>query len=203
MVIITGNEIQKMSRAYRRTFMNSVSGFKNCVLVGTKSPRGITNLSVFNSCIHLGANPAALGILFRTLSVPRQTYLNIKATGFFTINPVLESFVDKAHQTSAKYAEEISEFDACGLTEEYAEGFWAPGVAESAVSIGLRFVEEHPIQITDTVLLCGKVEFVRIREELIGEDGYVDAAAAGTVCTNGLDAYHRTELISRFAFARP
>ncbi len=200
---ITKEEIEGMSKAYRRTFMNSVSGFKNSVLVGTADSEGISNLAVFNTCIHLGANPAALAILFRTLSVTRQTYDNIKNTGFFTINHIHEEFVAAAHQTSAKYDAGESEFKACGFTEEWVEGFAAPLVKESKIAIGLSFAEEHTIEVVDTVLVCGRVEFVRIAEELIKPDGYVDAAAAGTVCVNGLDAYHRTELIHRFDYARP
>jgi flavin reductase (DIM6/NTAB) family NADH-FMN oxidoreductase RutF len=195
--------IEAMPKNYRRTFMNSVSGFKNCVLVGTSDRDGNTNLAIFNTCIHLGANPASLAILFRTLSVSRQTYENIKQTGHFTINHIHEAFVDRAHQTSAKYEKEISEFAACGFTEEWTEGFAAPGVKESQISIGLSFAEEHGIEVADTVLVCGRVEFIRIDERLIGTDGYVDAAEAHTVCVNGLDAYHRMELIHRFDYARP
>jgi flavin reductase (DIM6/NTAB) family NADH-FMN oxidoreductase RutF len=203
MKLITKQEIEGMSKAYRRTFMNSVSGFKNSVLVGTADREGRSNLAVFNTCIHLGANPAALAILFRTLSVTRQTYENIKNTGFFTINHIHEEFVAAAHQTSAKYDAGVSEFETCGFTEEWTEGFPAPLVKESKIAIGLSFAEEHTIEVVDTVLVCGRVEFVRIAEELIKPDGYVDAAAAGTVCVNGLDAYHRTELINRFEYARP
>lgn len=203
MKIINSAQIKAMDQAYRRTFMNSVSGFKNSVLIGTANAEGQTNLAIFNSCIHLGANPGALAILFRTLTVSRETYENIKETGFFTVNHIHESFVERAHQTSAKYERGISEFDACGFTPAYQEGLTAPYVQESQISIGLRFAEEHHIEVVDTVLVCGKVEFVRINEALISADGYVDAAAAASVCVNGLDAYHRTELIHRFEYARP
>lgn len=195
--------MEGMPNAYRRTFMNSISGFKNCVLVGTADSMRKTNLAIFNTCIHLGANPASLAILFRTLSVSRQTYENIKQTGVFTINHIHEEFVAKAHQTSAKYTREVSEFDACGFTEEWTEKFDAPMVRESTISIGLSFAEEHALAVSDTVLVCGRVEFVRLPEHLIRTDGYVDAAAAQSVCVNGLDAYHGTHLIHRFDYARP
>jgi flavin reductase (DIM6/NTAB) family NADH-FMN oxidoreductase RutF len=196
-------DIEDRPKAYRRTFMNSVSGFKNCVLVGTADSARKSNLALFNTCIHLGAHPPALAILFRTLSVSRQTYENIRETGVFTINHVHESFVDKAHQTSAKYEPEVSEFDACGFTEEWTDGFGAPMVKESAIRIGLSFAEEHTLAVSDTVLVCGRVEFISLPEQLIGTDGYVDAAAARSVCVNGLDAYHRTQLIQRYSYARP
>ncbi|MCS7053720.1 MAG: flavin reductase, partial [Ignavibacterium sp.] len=85
-MIITKEKILDFERRYRINFVNSLSGFKSANLIGTISKSGITNLAIFSSVIHVGANPPLIGILFRPLSVPRHTYNNIKETGCFTIN---------------------------------------------------------------------------------------------------------------------
>lgn len=200
---ISKEDIELMSKDYRRVFMNSVSGIKNCVLVGTQNSAGQTNLAIFNTCIHLGASPAMLGLLFRPITGTRHTYHNIKETGFFTINTVHKTFYKKAHQTSAKYDDSVSEFSATGLEEEFFHDFHAPFVKESAVKIGLKFEEEHHIKANDTIMLCGKIELIVMDEEMIQPDGYVDLAQRDTLVVNGLDAYHTVELTERLPYARP
>jgi hypothetical protein len=43
---------------------------------------------------------------------------NILETNFYTINHINKSSYKKAHQTSARYPKEVSEFEAVGLTEK-------------------------------------------------------------------------------------
>ena len=93
--------------------------------------------------IHLGSDPALLGFIVRPNVVPRNTYTNIKSSGYFTINHISEDFITDAHHTSAKYDAHISEFDMTNLTSTYFDGFKAPFVTESPVKIGLKYVEEY------------------------------------------------------------
>jgi flavin reductase (DIM6/NTAB) family NADH-FMN oxidoreductase RutF len=115
-MIITKQNILDFEKLYRATLINSISGFKSANLIGTISSRGNTNLAIFNSVIHFGSNPSALGFLMRPVSVERHTYENIIDTGSFTINHINKEIYRQAHQTSARYEKELSEFDACGLT---------------------------------------------------------------------------------------
>ncbi|MBK6507064.1 MAG: hypothetical protein IPG02_15700 [Ignavibacteria bacterium] len=64
---INKTEIEQLDQGYRRAFINSLAGFRQVVLVGTKSADGITNLAIFNSLIHLGANPALFGLMSRPI----------------------------------------------------------------------------------------------------------------------------------------
>ena len=125
---ITKENILELEKQYRANFVNSISGFKSASLIGTISNKGNTNLAIFNSVIHIGANPPALAFLMRPVSVERHTYENIKETGFFTINHINKEIYKRAHQTSARYEKEISEFDESELTPEYSEKFKAPYV---------------------------------------------------------------------------
>ena len=85
---ITKKNIKEYEKLYRAAFVNSLSGFKSANLIGTISSEGKTNLAIFNSVIHVGANPQLLGFLMRPVSVERHTYTNIKETNCFTINHI-------------------------------------------------------------------------------------------------------------------
>ena len=112
------NDLDGLSKIYRLNLINSITGYKSANLIGTQSLNGITNLAIFSSVIHLGSNPALIGFVLRPTTVPRHTYSNLKATGNFTLNTVTKDYIKEAHQTSAKYPEEISEFDVTNFTVE-------------------------------------------------------------------------------------
>ena len=140
------NDILAFEQRFRATFINSLGGFKSLALIGTRSRQGNTNLAIFNSLFHIGANPPLFGFIIRPDSVDRHTLNNILETGEFTVNHVLESFYEKAHQTSARYPSDISEFDATNLTEEYKAGYYAPFVKESHIQISAHFTQKIDIQ---------------------------------------------------------
>ena len=78
-------DIENLEKRYRTTFINSLAGFRQAVLVGTKSKSDLTNLAIFNSLIHLGANPALFGLISRPDVVQRDTYKNILDTKSYTL----------------------------------------------------------------------------------------------------------------------
>jgi len=202
-MIISSDSINHMEKFYRVNFINSLTGFKSASLIGTINPNGHTNLAVFNSVIHVGANPPLMGFLMRPVNVPRHTYHNIKANGYFTINHINSNLIKPAHQTSARYPEDVSEFEATGLTVEYTEKILAPYVKESIIKIGLKFVEEFTIKTNETKFIVGEILEVIIPEEIIEKDGIVDLEKAGTVTIRGLDSYHETKLLERMPYAKP
>jgi flavin reductase (DIM6/NTAB) family NADH-FMN oxidoreductase RutF len=153
--------------------------------------------------VHIGANPPYLGMIFRPLTVPRDTYNNIKATGVYTINHVHAGIRERAHQTSARFPAGVSEFEACGLTPETTPTLQAPYVAESRVKIGLAYEEEHTVRANETILLVGRVLEIRLPEKILGEDGYVDLAAAGSLALTGLEGYHEVSPPIRLPYAQP
>ncbi|RAK65076.1 flavin reductase family protein [Hymenobacter edaphi] len=198
----TAADIRSFDKLYRLNLVNAVTGFKPANLVGTADTAGATNLAIFSSALHLGSDPPLLGLVTRPATVPRHTYENIRATGCYTLNHVHADFVGPAHYTSANFPREESEFDAAGLTTVWRDGFAAPYVAESQLSIGLRLVEELPIRLNGTVLLIGAVEHVYVAPAGLRPDGTLDLAALSDVCISGLDSYYRVEPLARFAYAR-
>ena len=197
----SGGDINRMESHYRIRFVNSLSGFKSANLCGTVNAQGGTNLAIISSAVHLGARPAMLGMVMRPAVVPRHTLENILETGYYTLNHVNESIYERAHQTSAKYPAEISEFDAVALREFYSESMPAPYVEESLVRIGLRFRDRIDIAANGTILIVGEIIETYFPSTCLESDGFLDIRKAGTVTVAGLDAYHRAERVGRLSRA--
>jgi flavin reductase (DIM6/NTAB) family NADH-FMN oxidoreductase RutF len=202
-MIITKEKIARFDKLYRTAFFNSLSGFKSGNLIGTISGDGKTNLAIFSSVIHVGANPPLMGFLMRPVSVERHTYSNIKETGSFTFNQINKGIFKQAHQTSARYDKDVSEFDACGLTPEFTEALNAPYVKESKIKIGLKYLEELEVKSNGTIFIVGEVIEVIAPDEVVANDGYVDIEKAETIAISGLDNYHETKRIARLSYAKP
>lgn len=197
------DQIQEMESRYRAAMINSLSGFKGVVLIGTQDLQGQTNLAIFSSLFHLGSNPALFGHIIRPDSVYRHTLDNIMQGGFYTINHLTAPIYKQAHQTSARYDHAISEFTATGLETEYSQGFQAPYVKESRLKFGMKFEERIDLKINGTILIIGSVLEVFMPADCIAPDGYVDIEKAGTVTVSGLDSYHLTNRLARLTYAKP
>lgn len=195
-------QILDLETRYRANLINSLSGFKSANLVGTINSEGLTNLAIFSSAVHIGANPPLMSIISRPDSVPRHTLENIVTSEKFTINHVNEAIFRQAHQTSARY-KNISEFEATQLTPEFLNDFEAPFVKEAHIKIGLSLADIIPIKINNTKMIIGKVEWIYLPENSIEKDGKINLETAGTIAISGLDTYHKTQQIERLPYAKP
>lgn len=195
--------IDALATRYKNNLINSISGYKSANLIGTKNNAGNTNLAVFNSVVHLGSNPALLGFILRPTTVPRHSYQNMKETGVFTINHISKDQIEDAHHSSAKYAEDISEFDQTNLEAEYKADCLAPFVKGAPVQIACRYVNDYLIKENDTLLVVGAIEHLFVQEEMLLEDGYVQLDKGKVVTVNGIDGYALPQLLARFPYARP
>ncbi|MCU0323508.1 MAG: flavin reductase family protein [Chitinophagaceae bacterium] len=200
---ISLTEINNWDRFYRGNFINSLSGFKSASLIGTMNKNGETNLAIFSNIIHLGADPALIAFQNRPKEAAPHTIGNIEATGVYTINHIQINFIEQAHQTSAKYAVNISEFNAVGLTAEFKNSIQAPFVAESNIKYALELKEIIPIQHNGTFLVIGAVTDIFINEELIEADGFIAAHKNNSICSLGIDGYYSTTFITRLPYAKP
>ena len=197
------NQILQLEKQKRVHLINSLGGFKSVALVGTSDENKNTNLSIFSSFFHLGANPPLIGLIFRPSPPERDTMRNILDTGFYTINHVNESIFKKAHQTSARYEKGISEFDATGLNSEFKNAFFAPFVAESKVQLGIEFKQKIDISINNTTMIIGEIVQIYIPENCLLDDGFIDLEKANTITCSGLDSYHKTIQLDRLSYAKP
>lgn len=187
----------------RTALINSLSGFKSLNLIGTVSQKGQTNLAIFNSLVHIGANPPLMGFISRPDSVEKHTIENIRETGFYTVNHVNKNIFEQAHQTSARYERDRSEFDATGLTAVYKNNFRAPFVQESNIQISLELKEILTVKTNNTLLVIGEIQDLYFLSEILDESGILDIEKGGTIAGSSLDGYHTTELIKRLQYAKP
>ncbi len=200
---ITRQQIDEFPHLYKINLMNSISGYKPANLIATKSTDNITNVAVFSSVVHYGSSPAILGFVLRPTTVVRNTYNNIKETGYYTINAINEAIIEEAHHTSAKYPSEISEFDKTALSEEFKNDFYAPFVAESPLQIGMKFLEEHHIKANGTILVLGEVTDLYFKDSMLSEDGFLNLSKEKVAAINGLDTYMVAENYKRLSYQRP
>lgn len=196
----TFNSFETRKRAH---FVNSLSGVKSANLIGTISSDGQTNLSIVSSAFHLGASPALMGIIIRPDISPRHTLNNIREQKVFTLNHVNEEIYERAHQTSARYPRDVSEFEACGLTEQYLNEFKAPFVRESNIKLSMELVREVPIVENGTHMLISKINGVWLLDSILESDGHINILDAGTICVTGLDSYHSISKLQRLPYAKP
>lgn len=200
---ITYAQIMNMEKQERVHFANSLGGFKSVGLIGTQNKAGQTNVAIVDSILHIGSNPPLFGMIFRPGVVERHTLENILETGFYTINHINENIFKQAHQTSARYDREISEFDVTYLNPEYKDTFFAPFVAESHVQLAMEFKEKTVLSINNTVLVIGEVKAVYFPEDCLQKDGFLDIEKAESITCSGLDSYHKTTRIDRLSYAKP
>lgn len=201
--VFTNQELGQMEKVSRLNLVNSCAGYKSANLIASRSTGGNVNLAMFGSVFHIGSEPPLLGFMQRPSTKPRDTYENIKEFGWFTVNHVSAAMIGDAHQTSAHYDADVSEFDHTSLEEEYVEGVDVPFVAESPVQLLCRFENEYPIQENGSTLIVASIEMIRVDFGLMGSDGWLRLDKGAVVAVNGLDGYALPRMLNRFSYAVP
>ncbi len=202
MIHISRDIISQMEKIERLNLINCVTGYKSANLISTKSKNGISNVAVFSSVTHLGSNPAIIGFIIRPTTLPRDTYKNIKETGFFTVNHITVDMIADSHHTSANYNSGVSEFDKTNLEEEYKNGIEIPFVKKSPVQLYCKYLNEYYIKENDTIHVIASIEHLFFDDNLQHKDGWLQLDKGNIVTINGLDGYCMPKLIDRFEYAR-
>ncbi len=202
-MILTGKEIGELESLYRINLINSITGIKPANLVGSMSTDNHENLAIISSVVHMGSNPPLIGFIMRPSGeVRRDTYDNIQAQNYYTINQVPSGYEEKAHYTSAKFESQESEFLHCGFTPQYLEDFPIPFVQESHIKMGLMKVEEIPIKSNGTIMIIGQVELLHVSKTALSEEGQLDLETLGAVGISGLNRYYELKLKGEYPYAR-
>jgi flavin reductase (DIM6/NTAB) family NADH-FMN oxidoreductase RutF len=195
--------IQDLEHLYKINLINSCSGFKSANLIASISSNGVSNVAVFSSVTHLGSNPPTLGFILRPTTIPRDSYKNIKENGIFTINHIYEDIIEDAHHTSAKYPEEVSEFDVTNLEKEFKGSFNAPFVKNSPVQMSMKFVEEIYVASNDVLLIVAQIQELYVKDNLLENDGLINLSKGNIATINGLDTYAIPKFKKQLSYQRP
>jgi flavin reductase (DIM6/NTAB) family NADH-FMN oxidoreductase RutF len=201
-MLFEAQDLINLDRKYRLNLINSLSGVKPVNLVGTRSTSGLDNLAIISSVVHLGSNPAQLGFILRPQhEAPKDTYLNISETGFYTINHVSESFLEKAHYTSAKLPREESEFDRMKIEREIIKNYPAPFVKESAIKFGMQLLDILTLP-NKCLFVIGEVQLLQIPDESINNLGQIDLSLHQGIGLSGLNTYYTLEKKASYPYVR-
>tara|TARA_B100000780_G_scaffold122898_2_gene86123 strand:- start:1803 stop:2423 length:621 start_codon:yes stop_codon:yes gene_type:complete len=188
---ISASDLKDFESRTRAQLINSISGFKSPVLVGTINTEGAHNLSIVSSIVHVGSNPPLIAIILRPLGSLSHTFKNIISTNQFTISHVHSDIIKQAHRCSAKFPEHISEFDAVGLTPNVRkiENWKAPAVSESNIRMGLKLnkVIELPNKCN---LVIGDVDWIEINQK--SYDSKSVSFDFNNICMLGVYDYYET-----------
>lgn len=202
LMYLSKDDIQRLTRIKRLNIINSVTGIKPANLIGTQSVQGQENLAIFSSVVHLGSDPALIGFFFRPqYQNPRDTYLNIKSSGVYTINQIPAHLIRNAHYTSAKFDNDISEFEQCGFKTEYLYDFQAPFVKESQLKMGLEVVDEVPIRANKTILMIGKILHLQFADDMMDPQGNLNIETINAVGIGGVNTYYSLKKTDQFPYA--
>lgn len=200
---LTRDDIKSLNQRYKAQLINSLSGFKSANLIGTQDTAAKSNLAIISSVVHLGASPALVGFVMRPDNGERHTLDNIINSKYYTINQVSTDIYQKAHQCSARYPRQESEFLHSGLSAHYISGVSAPFVKESRLKYAVQLKEIVPIALNNTQFIIGEIIHIMCDEKVIQPDGYIDIEALNTVTVSGLDSYHASTRLSRLSYAKP
>lgn len=200
---LTTTDIDQMEKLVRVQLATTLPGVKPVALIGTTDIDGRTNLAPFSSLVHLGSNPMLLGMVTRPDVVDRHTLANIIETRGWTINHLTPGIVDQAHHCAARYPDEVSEFDASGLTPHFEQGVTAPFVTESPFRLALTLEDLIDIPANNTKLIVGRVTHIQLPEDRLADDGSLDLAALDLVASTALDTYFTVETHARLPYAKP
>lgn len=187
-------DITNLDKYSRINLVNSITGIKPALLVGTKSIENVTNLAIFSSIVHISSKPALLGFFLRTnKKTRRDTYENISESNIYTFNHINAPMVQSAHQTALKYDKDISEFDTCQLTEDYIEGFDSPFVKESKVKIGMCLREVVQMNCTESKLIIGEINHILFDKYFLETDFSINVNKSGSISVCGLNHYYENK----------
>ena len=186
----------------RVQFATSLPGAKPISLIGTANHSGQTNLAPFSSVVHLGSSPCLLGMVSRPDGAMRHTLANLVETRAWTINHLHPDILAAAHQCSARYPKEVSEFDATGLTAHYEPGFLAPFVKECRIRIGLELEDIISIPANGTQLIVGRVVIVQVAKEHLLDNGGIDLTSLDCLASTALGTYFRLQHYASLADAK-
>jgi flavin reductase (DIM6/NTAB) family NADH-FMN oxidoreductase RutF len=198
LVRIDRPQIEQMGKIHRLNLINSCTGYKSANLIGTISNSGKTNVAVFSTVTHLGSDPALIGFIIRPSFTPRNTYSNIKEYGYFSINHIYSDIIAEAHQSSANYSVDESEFEHTKLEPIYHGGCPVPFVKGSPVKLLCKFVNEYLIKENGCMHIIASIEAIFYEEELLDSEHHLQLEKGKVVAISGLKAYSLPHLLNEF-----
>jgi flavin reductase (DIM6/NTAB) family NADH-FMN oxidoreductase RutF len=170
--------------------------------VSTISPEGVRNLAPFSFFNVVCGDPPVVCFSPIWRNPPKDTIVNIRATGEFVVNIVSEDFADRMNICSGEYPSSVDEFSLSGLTPVESVVVRPPRVKESHVNMECRLMQIVDVSARPMggSLVIGEVVRFHVDDAVI-EDFRIDADKLGAVGRMSGSDYARTR--DRFSLIRP
>ena len=173
--------------------------------VSTVSPEGRTNLAPFSFFQGVTANPPTL--MFVPVNnregLKKDTVRNIELVPEFVVNLVPHRLAEAMNATAALLPYGESEFERFGVATAPSVKVRPPRVADAPVAYECaldRIVHIGTGPLAANVVF-GRILAAHVRDDVLGADGYPDAAKLDLVGRLGREAYATTR--DTFSLRRP
>jgi flavin reductase (DIM6/NTAB) family NADH-FMN oxidoreductase RutF len=136
--------------------------------ISTRSANGVANCAPFSFFNVFSEDPplCVIGINPRSDGQLKHSLKNIRRTREFVVNLVDEATANAMHVSSGEFAEDESEFQKAGLTEQPAALVRHPRIAEAAACLECRL--ERLLEISGTrQLVLGEILLIHARDGII------------------------------------
>ena len=173
--------------------------------VSTVSQSGVTNLAPFSFFNGVGATPPTL--VFSTVNHrdgrPKDTLVNIEATGEFVVNVASYDMRDKVNESSEELPHGESEFERFGLEAAPSERVRPPRVAAShaCFECALHQIVRVGEGALAASLVIGRILVMHVADHVLDDKGRIDPGRLDTIGRLGGEEYVRTT--DRFSMGRP
>lgn len=137
--------------------------------VGSRDGDGNHNLAPFSFFNAVSATPPMVMFAPGMRTRLKDTLVNVRATGVFTLNLVTDEVAEAMNVTSGDHPHGVDEFALAGLTAVTGDVVDAPMVAEAKANMECRVAEIHEIggEPPSASVVFGEVLRVHVREDLL------------------------------------
>ena len=138
---------------------------------------GSVNLAPFSFFNAVASDPLYLVISIgrNDAGQPKDTAVNIQATGEFVVNMVTEELFAAMNLSAADFPPDQSELVASGLTTAPSVHVGVPRVAEAQVSMECRL--HSTLALGSNILIVGEVVMFHVADRLVGPRLHIDGFA--------------------------
>ncbi len=173
--------------------------------VSTLSAAGVPNLAPYSFFNAIGEQPPMIAF---SSSGPKDSLVNVEATGEFVWNMATRALAEQMNATSASAAPDVDEFALAGLEAAPSRMVAPPRVAASPAALECRLLQVVALRDLDGNpapyrLVIGQVVGVHLDRQYL-RDGLFDTGAAHPIMRAGYrDAYVEATPETMFNMARP
>ena len=158
--------------------------------ISSMSAEGVLNAAPFSWFNAVCADPPmVMASIAQRRGAFKDTLNNIRDTGEFVVNVATEANAAKLVQSSAEYPPEVSEFEAVGLTPVPSQLVKPARIGESPIQFECKSEQIITLGNSATSLVIGRCLLMHAHEEVIAEDGMIDAVRLRPLARLGRDEY--------------